>query len=76
MLPLLKTGELMEVEIVVEDDLKDQETLVLKVRGEKILEVVMVMWMRLYLVLPLLKTEVMARMSQMEHSQEECEWFQ
>ena len=65
----------MEVKRVVEDDLKDQETLVLKARGEKILEVVMVMWMRSYLVLHLLKTEVMVRMSQMEHSQERCEWF-
>ena len=76
MLPLLKTGELMEVERIVEDDLKDQETLVLKARGEKTLEVVMVMWMRLYSVLPLLKTEMVVRMSQMEHSQEACEWFQ
>ena len=66
----------MEVERVAEDDLKGPETLVLKAREEKMSEVVMVMWMRLYWVLPLLKTEVMVRMSQMEHSQEGCEWFQ
>ena len=70
MLPLLRSGELTEVERVVEDDLKDQETLVLKARGERISNMVMVMWMRSYLVLPLLKTEAMVRMSQMERSQE------
>ena len=76
MIPLLKTGELMEMERVIEDDLKDQETLVLKARGEKAFEVAMMMRMRLYLVLPMLKTEVMVRISQMKHSQEGCERFQ
>ena len=76
MLPLLKTGEWMEVERVAENDLTDQETLVLKVRGKRILKMVIVMWMKLYSVLPLLKTEAMVRMSQMERSQEGCEWFQ
>ena len=76
MLPMLRSRELMEVERVVEDDMKHQETLVLKVRWEMMSEVVMVMWMRLYSLLPLLKTEVMVRMIQMECSQEGCEWFQ
>ena len=46
MIPLLKTGEWMEVEGVAEDDLKDPETLVLKEREEKMLKVMAVMWMR------------------------------
>ena len=66
----------MEVERVTEDDLTDKETLVLKVRGKRILKVVMVMCMKLYLVLPLLKTGAMVRMSRMVRSQEGCEWFQ
>ena len=61
MLPMLRSRELMEVERVVEDDLKNQETLVLKGRGEKIPKMVMVMWIKLYLVLPLLKTEGMIK---------------
>ena len=46
MLPLLKTGEWLEVERMAEDDQKDPETLVLKEREEKMLKVMAVMWMR------------------------------